>query len=261
MRHDVIGRALRALRHRKGWRQADLSSFSGVARSVISDLEAGILDLHAIGALERVAEAVGGTLRLDLRVPGGDLGRLLDADHARLQARWVAWLGRHGWATDVEATFNHYGERGSVDVLAWHPRSGVLLVVEVKTVLVDIQATLAALDRKTRIARELAGTRGWRARCVVPALFVLDGTTARRRLGDHAALFARYALRGWAALAWLRAPQLEGRPPTGILCFTKVPPARSGDRRRAGRQRIRAARGSPRSAVGLRPVERGRSGA
>jgi transcriptional regulator with XRE-family HTH domain len=54
-----LGRALRALRHRRGWRQQDLAAASQVARSVLADLEAGRFDGHAIGALRRVAREAG----------------------------------------------------------------------------------------------------------------------------------------------------------------------------------------------------------
>ena len=41
MRDEFNGRGIRALRHRRGWRQRDFSAATGIARSVIADLEAG----------------------------------------------------------------------------------------------------------------------------------------------------------------------------------------------------------------------------
>lgn len=140
MRDVLIGRTLRALRHRRGWRQIDLATRAHVSRSVLADLEAGRIGTHALDALRRCTEACGGRLDIDLRVPGGDLSRLLDADHARLQSAWAGFLAAHAWEVSVEVTFNHYGERGSIDILAWHPAERVLLVCEVKTVIVDAQA-------------------------------------------------------------------------------------------------------------------------
>jgi len=58
-------------------------------------------------------------------------------------------------ARRIEAEF------GSIDILAWHPSSGHLLVVEVKSVVADVQATLAGIDRKARVAAALARGRGW----------------------------------------------------------------------------------------------------
>ncbi|MEO8510444.1 MAG: hypothetical protein ABI534_04300 [Chloroflexota bacterium] len=179
-------------------------------------------------------------------MPGGDVRRLLDAEHATLQNRWAQWLTRAGWMVGVEVTFSRYGERGSIDILVWHAASATLLVIEIKTVIVDVQALLSNLDRKARNAPFIARERGWQPRAVVPALIVLEGTTARRRVAEHAALFARLTVRGHAALSWLRA---AGVPPVpgGILLMTKLPAARSGDLRRAGRQRIRMERSDSRS--------------
>lgn len=247
LRHQTIGRGLRALRHRRALRQRDVSALAQIARSVLAGLEAGNLTPHSVGALMRAAEAVGGSIRIDLVVPGGDLRRLLDANHAAIQAEWKQMLERSGWLVDVERTFNHYGERGSIDLFAWHPATRTLLVIEIKTVIVDIQDLLAGIDRKARIGRSLAAERGWRPAAVVPMLLVAEGSTARRRITEHASLFGNLSLRGRAALAWLRQPQTVSVQPTGVLCMTKLSQARSGDRRRAGRQRIRQVRAAPRS--------------
>ena len=44
----------------------------------------------------------------------------------------VRLLVAAGWEVVPEATFNEFGERGSIDILAFHPKHGALLVVEVK---------------------------------------------------------------------------------------------------------------------------------
>lgn len=251
MRDVHIGRTLRALRHRRGWRQTDLATRADVSRSVIVELEAGRIGTHSLDALRPCTEACGGRLEIELWVPGGDASRLLDADHARLQSAWAALLNENGWHVEVELTFNHYGERGSIDILAWHPGERVLLVCEIKTVIVDAQALLHSIDRKVRVAGIIGRQRGWHPREVLPALIVLEGSTARRRLAEHAALFARFAVTGRAATAWIRNPTNRAVP-SGLLSFVKLPDVRPGDRRRAGRQRIRLAKGLPRSATASR---------
>jgi hypothetical protein len=67
------------------------------------------------------------------------------------------------------------------------------------------------------VAPNLAKERDWAATVTLPMIAMLDGRTARRRLSDHAALFARYALRARAATAWLNNPTMPA--PTGILLF------------------------------------------
>ena len=248
MRDTQIGSTLRALRLRRGWRQADVSARAAVARSVISSLEAGNLGRHTLDALRRSVEVCGGALQIAVRVPGGDVMRLLDADHALLQSYWAHSLRRYGWLVEAEVTFNHYGERGSLDLLAWQPARRLLLVIEVKTVIVDAQELLAGIDRKARIAAVIARERGWRPVAVIPAVFVLDGSTARRRMAEHAPLFGRFNLRGRAARAWIRRPADLEPMRTGVLTFTALSPARSDDLRRAGRRRVRLSPGQPRSA-------------
>jgi hypothetical protein len=68
-----------------------------------------------------VAEALGATVEFVIRWDGEGLDRLLDEGHATLVDRVVAWLRAHGWEVAVEVSFARAGERGSIDILAWHP--------------------------------------------------------------------------------------------------------------------------------------------
>ena len=95
-----------------------------------------------------------------------------------------------GWDAATEASFSIRGERGSIDVLAFHPVTSTVLVVEVKSVVPDVQATLVTLDRKTRLASEIARQRGWRPARVGRLLVIRDDRTARRRIAAHETTFA-----------------------------------------------------------------------
>jgi hypothetical protein len=136
-------------------------------------------------------------------------------------------------------SFSRYGERGRVDLLAFHAAARIVLVVEIKTLIVDVQHLLGSLDMKARLAPAMVREWGWAVRGVVPALVVAEGTTNRRRISEHPILFARFALRGWSATRWIRSP-VEGV--SGLLLLVKLPHANHGDRRRAGRQRVRPTR-------------------
>jgi len=121
--------------------------------------QAGGLTLNGIAA---VFQGLGG--RIDLRPmwQGAALDRLLDEGHARLSGRVVEILGEEGWKTEVEVTFSVYGDRGSIDILAWHAASRTLLVVEIKTELGSVEGLLRPLDVKCRLARDIARDRfGW----------------------------------------------------------------------------------------------------
>ena len=61
----------------------------------------------------------------------------------------AAQLRALGWEVVLEATFFIRGERGSIDILGWHATSRVVLVIEVKSVVPDIQAMLASFREGT----------------------------------------------------------------------------------------------------------------
>ena len=236
--------AVRALRHRRGWRQADLAARARISPSQIGVLESGRLEQLSLPVIRRVAAALGIRLRWDASFRGPELARLRDADHARLTEFLVRRLEALGWLVVVEASFNHYGERGRVDVLAYEPRSRRILVIEVKTLIVEVQAILGGLSVKTRVASGLARELGWRPAAIVPALVVRDSTTNRRRLAEHERLFARLPLRGRSARSWLAQPT---GAPDGLLVMIDLPnPSHTGGRR-AGRQRVRRSVGRARS--------------
>ena len=85
--------------------------------------------------------------------------------------------------------FNIRGERGSIDILAFHRATGSLLVIEVKSVVPDLQAMLSGLDRKSRLAPEIARERGWPVKTVTRLLVLPDDRTARRRIDAYATTF------------------------------------------------------------------------
>jgi transcriptional regulator with XRE-family HTH domain len=215
-----IGLSLRAVRIRHGWRQADLAQSARVPREVISEVERGSVERVSVADLDRIAAALGAHADLRLRWRGEHLDRLLDEAHAATVAAVVARLGRLGWASELEASFSIWGERGSIDVLAWHPASKTLLVVEVKSVMPDLQATLHQLDRKTRLSAEIATRFGWRPVLVGRLLVVAESPTSRGRV-RRSAVVLDTALpdRGPRVRAWLRAPS---GPLRGLLFLSNA---------------------------------------
>jgi transcriptional regulator with XRE-family HTH domain len=159
-----IGLALRALRRRRGWTQAQLAARAGCSRSLVSLVESGEGDRLTGRALARLGEAMGARIRVQILWHGEDLDRLLDRAHARLVEIVVQRLEVLAWQVLPEVTFRVGGERGSIDVLASHVSTQALLVVEVKSVVPDVQATMAGLDRKARLAPVVARDRAFRRR-------------------------------------------------------------------------------------------------
>ena len=235
-----LGRQVRALRRRRGWRQVDLGAAARVSRATISRVERGQADDVTLRTVDAIVRAVSARLELVVSWGGEGLDRLLDAEHASLVETVAGVLRSLGWEVAVEVTLNIGGERGSIDVLAFHPATGVVLIVEVKTVVPDLQATLFVLDRKTRLAAQIARQRGWIARGAGRLLVVGASRTARRRVEAHGTVFATvFPSRNLAVKRWLRRPTAD--PPFSGLWL--VPNARHTNARQrvAGRsRRVRA---------------------
>lgn len=203
-----VGRIFRAVRQHLGLRQEDLSAMSGVSQSSVSRVERGIAETMSVADLDRIAQALNVRLSLDAWWRGGDLARLMDAGHAAIVEYVVGLLRAAGWQVIVEYTFNVFGERGSVDIVAWHAERRALLLVEVKSRFTDLQEMLATFARKLRLVPPLlAESEGWRP-AVVGRLIVAPGTTANRRVvAAHPSTFdATFPLRSHDARRWLRDP-------------------------------------------------------
>jgi transcriptional regulator with XRE-family HTH domain len=203
-----FGLGIRAIRRHRGWTQAQLAARAGVSQAAVSRVERGDAARATVRTLHRVAEALGARATLGLLWHGEGLDRLLDAAHAGLVDQVIGMLAVAGWEVIPEATFNHFGERGSIDILAWHPGRRALLIVEVKSVVPDIQALLAGVDRKQRAGRRLAEERGWPLRSVSKLIVLPDDRTTRRRVTSHAQTFDRsYPVRTRAVRRWIADPQ------------------------------------------------------
>lgn len=215
---DLIrfGRGIRALRIRRSWRQQDLADAAGVSRSLVARAEIGGGGTIPAEKLDRVARALGARTDLRLLWNGEALDRLLDSAHAGLVERVATHLRAAGWDVAIEATFSIYGERGSIDVLGWHASTRVILVVEVKSVVPDIQAMLGSLDRKVRLAPRVAEARGWAPGSVGKLLVIGEDRTARRRLQEHGLTVASgLPDRAIAVRHWIAHPRAD-QPIRGV---------------------------------------------
>ena len=199
---------MRAVRIRRALRQEDVASRARVHRSTISRIERGHIGSLSLDTLRRSAAA------LDIRVMllpwwrGGELDRLLNARHSAMHEE-LARLFRDlpEWIAAPEVSFAIFGERGVIDILAWHPSTRTLLVIELKTELVDMQDLVGTVDRKRRLAARVARERGWNPERT--AVWVVIARSERNRRAVHAhAAFLRSAFPddGRRVTAWLRHP-------------------------------------------------------
>jgi transcriptional regulator with XRE-family HTH domain len=204
-----VAALFRAVRLRLGWRQEDVGLRASVDQTTVSLIERGLFGRLTLAKLRQVASVLEVQLRLEPKWRGGESARLLDGAHARLVQLAVRVLRAADWAVCVEYTFNHYGERGSVDLIGWHAATRVLVLIEVKSRLLDVQDLFSTLDRKTRVVPALlARERGWRA-TAIGRLVVLPETSGQRKaVARHRAVFsATLPARSRDVTRWLLHPR------------------------------------------------------
>lgn len=239
----LVGLLVRETRVSIGWTQLELAARARVSQTAISRLERGLRAGLGLDDLQRVAGAMGGRFHVDLRAPFLlDRVRQRDRVHATCIGYVVRRLRRAGWFAESEVEIGGSAGPGWIDVLAWHPASGVLLVVEIKTDLRDfgrLQRTLSWYESRAWLA---ARRLGWTPRRLQGAAIMLDtatvadGLRANRELANQAFPVRASALdalvrhpgnrpggRGLAVIdplsrraAWIRPTMLDGR---------RVPPA------------------------------------
>ncbi|HEX7492198.1 MAG TPA: hypothetical protein VF337_10915 [Candidatus Limnocylindrales bacterium] len=199
-------------------------------------LERGYVDGLTVRTVPAIAAAVGIDLPFAPR-GGAQLDQLIDEEHSAMVDAVVACLNDAGWETMVEFSFNDFGDRGSVDVLAWHAECRALVIVETKSRLANLQDTFRALDAKVRIVPRLVGqARGWRPNLVGVLLVVQESTREREAVARRGATFsAAFPDRNLAIRAWLRSPD---RPLRGLWFLRNATTScvvRGVGRRKAGR--------------------------
>ena len=158
-----FGLGVRALRRRRGWTQEDLAAKAQVSRTAVWRIERGHADRVTVHVLVRVAAALAARIDVRLLWQGEGLDRLLDAGHADLIERTLELLASADWLVATEVSFNVRGERGSIDILAFHPATGSLVVIEVKSV-VPGHAGDARRDRPQRTTCVDHRPRPWMGR-------------------------------------------------------------------------------------------------
>jgi transcriptional regulator with XRE-family HTH domain len=253
-----FGTVIRLVRQRRGWRQEDLARIAGVSQPFVSRLERGHVGPQSMDTVRAVARAL--DIRVDLvaRWRAGDLDRLLNSGHSALHEA-VARMFRDdlpAWILAPEVSFAIYGERGVIDILAWHPGRRALLVIELKTDVADINELVGTFDRKRRLARTVAVARGWDPVTVSAWLIVSGSRTNRRRVAAHAAMLrAAYPDDGRAVRRWLRDPSRAlaalsfwtvmhggtGRPATRPIRRVRTESHRSAERGRSRRHAVGSA--------------------
>jgi hypothetical protein len=162
----------------------------------------------------------------------------------------AAYLDRlPGWVQAPEVSFAVYGERGVIDILAFHPQTGSLLVIELKTELISLENLLTTMDVRMRHAAAIARDRGWHPRTVSGWVIFADSTTNHRRVNAHrSALRSAFGADGRAMRGWMHSPSGAIR----ALSFWSVRSSTTTNLTLAGRRRVRVRAAHPKPALSAR---------
>ena len=207
-------------------------------RAVIASLERGDLARVRVGQLLAIAVALRADLDIVLRWSGTELDRLLNAGHSAMHELVVGILTAAGWEVVPERSFSVWGERGVIDLLAWHAATRTLLIVELKTEIVEVQRLIGTVDRYRRLAPQIVRDLGWEPLTVGVWVAVAESPTNRRRLSEHAAVLrASFPFDGRTVSGWLRSPS----GPFRALSFLSNAGVANRTAARSSRRRVRAA--------------------
>jgi transcriptional regulator with XRE-family HTH domain len=237
-----FGRAASGIRHSIGLTQAQVGQRVGRSQSWVSRAEHGTLVTLTVADADELCRALGATLVFGVEAPiliAG--GRQRDAAHARCVAYVAKRLERDGWHVAREVEIGDIRRPGWIDLLAYHPSTRTLLVIEVKTQIVDVGGLERQLTWYQHHAEAAARRRGWTVHRTLTAALFLATEANDMRLRENAGSFRqRFRFRwrelaavvggseprhgqGWAmamidprskARTWCRATVLDGRRST-----------------------------------------------
>ena len=169
----TFARACRDVRGRLGLSLEVVASAAGISASYLARIERGHVNA-TFDTVERISDALGLQLHLDVRPPvfigSPPIGDLV---HARCSAYVDRRLRADGWSTAREVALVDGRYRGWIDLLAFDPTTGSLMIIEIKTRLDDIGALERQLGWYERSAEDLARERGWPARSIRSVVLLL----------------------------------------------------------------------------------------
>lgn len=205
---ELIARVIRDVRTAFGWSQRELARRLGTNQSAIARLESPATALLNLALADAAFKLLGIRPVFDTNLPGlAHRSLQRDAVHARCCAYVGTRLRAQGWDVRHEVEIGTGRGRGWIDVLAYRPGDRALLVVEVKTELVDVGSALRTVGWHERGSWQPARALGWAPRRVTSALLVLSTTDNDARLRTNGDLL-RQALPGSARelAAWVAQP-------------------------------------------------------
>jgi transcriptional regulator with XRE-family HTH domain len=171
---DVVGTAIRDLRLLVGLTQKGLGAQVGQTQGWVSRIENGRIEDVTLETAERLLGVMGARLVVAVDAPFlGDRRRQREPAHSRMSAHVVRHLRRQGWQVTVEVEVGSDRSRGWIDILAYHTETRILLVIELKTEIVDMGGIQRSFSWYGREAWQAAKRSGWRPERAFGCLLLL----------------------------------------------------------------------------------------
>lgn len=190
MLRKTFGQACLATRVGLDVSRLELALSVGVTPSYIGRIERGEAN-PPLKLVEAIARALGLEIALSFKGPIFPAGaRVLDAVHARCSAYVDRRLRSDGWSTAREVEIVHGRSHGWIDILAFDPSTGTLLVIEIKTRLDDLGGLERQVAWYERMAGEAARRMGWRPRRIQVFVLALASEEVEAVIRTHRDLIA-----------------------------------------------------------------------
>jgi transcriptional regulator with XRE-family HTH domain len=153
--------------------QAELAASVGVSRSHIAGIETSKVN----PSLDVVAK-IGDALGLDLQLVGRRPVIIDPRSTSVVHSRSSGYVGRRfrqsGWLIRREVEVVHGHTHGWIDLVAFHPGTRTLVIVEIKTRLDDVGAIERQMAWYERAAPDVAARFGWRPTRALSWLLLLQ---------------------------------------------------------------------------------------
>jgi len=203
----------RSTRHDLDITQQDLADAVGVSRSHIAAIEAGLAN-PTVAVIDRIGAIFGVDLGLRARAPvliGG--GQTRDGLHAWCSGYGARRLGASSLLIAREVEIREGRALGWIDLLAFDPRTGVMLIIEIKTSLDDIGQLERQLGWYERMALRTEVATAWQPTAVRAWCLVLATSVADDQISAHRdVLQAAFPVRAGGMRSMLAGgPMAEGR--------------------------------------------------
>jgi transcriptional regulator with XRE-family HTH domain len=213
-----VAALFRVARIRRRMRQEDVAVAAGASRAAVSRIERGQLASLPLDRLRVLAGVLDIRLGVVAHWRGGEASRVVNERHSRMHELVAARLtGLPEWTFASEVTYSLMGERGVIDILAWHAPSRTLLVLELKTEITDPAGLVAQVDRYSRLAVRVARDRAWHPLCIGTWVLVAESDLNRRRLARHRTMLRNaFPLDGRFLRGWLRDPAAKSAGGGGL---------------------------------------------